>query len=83
MAAGKPFILAIDGVIREVVEKAGAGIPVPPGDPDALANAILSLADDPGLAHQMGKQARDYVDIHFKRETLASNFNEILVQLVK
>jgi glycosyltransferase involved in cell wall biosynthesis len=83
MAAGKPVILAIDGVIREVVEKAGAGIPVPPGDPDALANAILSLADDPGLAHQMGKQARDYVDIHFKRETLASNFNEILVQLVK
>ena len=82
MAAGKPVILAIDGVIRDVIENAGAGIPVPPGDPDALANAIMSLADDPRLAHHMGKQAREYVEIYFNRETLASNFNKILVQLV-
>ena len=33
MAAGQPVILAIDGVVRQVVEKAQAGIPVTPGDP--------------------------------------------------
>jgi len=82
MAAGKPVLLAIDGVIREVIENAGAGIPVPPGDPQVLANAIQSLADNPELAHRMGQQARSYVETHFDRAILASNFLDILVRLV-
>ncbi len=42
MAAGRPTILAIDGVIREVVEAALGGIFVPPGDDAALAAAALA-----------------------------------------
>ena len=33
MCAGRPVVLAIDGVIREVVEAAGCGLFTPPGDP--------------------------------------------------
>jgi glycosyltransferase involved in cell wall biosynthesis len=44
MAAGRPVILAIDGVIREVVEEAQAGLFVPPGNPIALAAAIQELS---------------------------------------
>jgi glycosyltransferase involved in cell wall biosynthesis len=33
MACGKPIILAIDGVIREVVEASGCGLFCRPGDP--------------------------------------------------
>ena len=36
MAAGRPVALAIDGVIREVVEAAGCGHFATPGDPSAL-----------------------------------------------
>ena len=61
MAAGKPVILAIDGVIREVVENANAGIPVHPGDPEGLSQAVLQLADDPELAHRMGCQGTRYM----------------------
>jgi glycosyltransferase involved in cell wall biosynthesis len=82
MAAGKPVLLAIDGVIREVIENAGAGIPIPPGNPEALANAILNLADNPELALQMGKQARQFVETHFNRVNLASKFLEIIIRLV-
>ena len=32
MAAGRPVVLAVDGVIRQLVEEAGAGVFVPPGD---------------------------------------------------
>jgi glycosyltransferase involved in cell wall biosynthesis len=42
LAAGKPILLAIDGVIRQVVEEAEAGIFVQPGNPQALAEAVLS-----------------------------------------
>jgi glycosyltransferase involved in cell wall biosynthesis len=82
MASGKPVVLAIDGVIREVIENAGAGISVPPGDPEALAAAILRLADNPELAHRMGQQARDYVETHFDRAELASKFLDYMDLLV-
>ena len=82
MAAGKPVILAIDGVIRELVEKAGGGIYVPPGDPEALADAILRLADDPQLAQVLGRQARAYVETHFDRSALAARMLELMYGLV-
>ncbi len=78
MAAGKPVVLAIDGVIREVIEKAGAGIPVAPGDPEALCEAVLRLADDRELGKSMGQQGRKYVMQHFDRVALAEKLLEIM-----
>ncbi len=70
MAAGKPVVLAIDGVIRQVVEDAQAGIFVPPGDATAMAEAIRSLAAHPEQARQMGLAGREYVSRHFNRAGL-------------
>jgi glycosyltransferase involved in cell wall biosynthesis len=72
MAAGRPVLLAIDGVIREVVEKANAGLFIPPGNPDALATGILELADDPQQARLMGASGQDYVAKNFNRSLLAN-----------
>lgn len=82
MAAGKPVVLAIEGVIRELIENAAGGIPVPPGNPPALARAILRLADDPELARKLGQQARVYVESHFDRLILASKLLELMRGLV-
>jgi len=82
MAAGKPVVLAIDGVIREVIDQAHGGIAVPPGNPDALADAILCLADEPEKARRMGLQGREFVEQHFDRESLASKFLDLLVGLI-
>jgi len=71
MAAGRPVLLAIDGVIRRVVETAGAGIFVPPGDPAAMAQAVRTLAQDPPLAQGMGASGRHAVEEHFARRVLA------------
>jgi glycosyltransferase involved in cell wall biosynthesis len=81
MAAGKPVILAIDGVIRQVVEAANGGIAVQPGNPQALAQAILRLADDPSLARRMGEQGRAYVEAHFDRQDLAAQLMEIMLNM--
>ena len=54
MAAGRPVILAIDGVIRDVIESAGAGVFVPPGNPQALAEAIRGLSSQPERCKEMG-----------------------------
>ena len=81
MAAGRPVVLAIDGVIREVVEEAGAGIPIPPGDAAAMAHAIRSLAGDPESGRQMGLQGRQYVERHFDRAALAVKLEKIFMDL--
>jgi glycosyltransferase involved in cell wall biosynthesis len=83
MAAGKPVLLAIDGVIRQVVEQAVAGLAVPPGDPHALAEATKKLADDPSAARRMGQAGRRHVEQHFNRDQLAANIERIMIEMVE
>lgn len=83
MAAGKPVLLAIDGVIREVVEAAQAGIFSEPGNPDSLAVNILWIKHNPAKAQKMGSRGRAYVSEHFSRAVLAEKFESVLTELVK
>jgi glycosyltransferase involved in cell wall biosynthesis len=83
MAASRPTILAIDGVIREVLEESKGGIFVQPGDDVALASAVASLASDRLKAQAMGLSARKYVVSHFNRTDQAATFLWLLTQLCK
>ncbi|MFO3796252.1 MAG: glycosyltransferase family 4 protein, partial [Anaerolineales bacterium] len=83
MAAGKPILLAIDGVIREVVEAAGCGIFVPPGNPQALAQAAQQLATDAPLRETMGQRGRIYLEKHFSRQALGEHFRQLLEEMVE
>jgi glycosyltransferase involved in cell wall biosynthesis len=78
MAAGRPVLLAIDGVIREVVEAAGCGVFVKPGDPAALAAAARGLAADPEAARRMGTNGRRYLAQHFNRDRIAERLVQVL-----
>jgi len=82
MAAGRPVVLAIAGVIRELLERAGAGIPVAPGDASSLARAIRQLADDPEKRRRMGLAGRTYVAAHFDRANLAEQLNRLLESML-
>ncbi len=78
MAAGKPVILAIDGEIRQVVEKAMAGVAVPPGDANALAKAIMDFASNPEKCRKMGMNGRKSIEMEFSRTELAERFTTLL-----
>ena len=82
MAAGKPTLLGIDGVIRQVIEAAHGGIFVPPSDDKALAEAILRLYGDQSTLKQMGQSARAYVETHFDRHKQAHDFADLLEHVV-
>jgi glycosyltransferase involved in cell wall biosynthesis len=82
MAASRPTILAIDGVIRTVVEDAKGGIAVPPGDHEAIAAAVLSLRNNPAARERMGKAARAYVVDHFNRHKQAAEFADVIAGIV-
>lgn len=81
MAAGRPTLLAIDGVIRRVIDDAGGGIFVQPGSPEELAAAVARLADDPAAARAMGAAARRYVVEQFNRSSHARQFAVLVATL--
>lgn len=79
MAAGKPTILAIDGVIRQLIETSGGGVYVPPGDDSRLADRIIELSENPQEITNMGKAAREYMVNHLdRREKMAETMHLML-----
>jgi glycosyltransferase involved in cell wall biosynthesis len=83
MAASKPVLLLIDGVIREVVEDAKCGVFVEPGNPYALADQIKIMHNDAINTERMGKNGRKYVEQHFDRATLAAKMEDVFNHLLR
>ena len=82
MAARKPVILAIDGVIREVVEKAGCGIFCNPGDPYALAESTLFLYNHQTEAISMGNNGYNFIKTFFNRGKIAAELLGLMSEMV-
>lgn len=79
MAASVPAILAIvEGEATRLLERANGGISVSPEDPNALADAIRTLSQNPTLCRTLGENARRYVIAHYDRRELARRFAELL-----
>ena len=57
MLAGRAVVAAATGGLKEIVRAEKDGLLVPPGDPEALAAAIVRLADDPELRARLGSRA--------------------------
>jgi len=83
MAAGRPFIATaqMGTELARVTVGSQAGIPIPPGDGRALAQAILKLAGDKKSREQMGLRARGYAEAHLKREDILIRFENLLFRL--
>ncbi len=58
MAAGRPVVATRVGGVPEVVEDGVSGLLVPPGDVDALAQALSRVVSDAGLRQTLGENAR-------------------------
>jgi glycosyltransferase involved in cell wall biosynthesis len=81
MAAGRPVVLAIDGVIRQVVEAARGGIYAAPGQPAEVERAIRTLAANPAAARQMGLQGRRYLEENFSRQKMAEKLLKMVEEM--
>jgi len=61
MSTGLPCIATRVGGVPEWIVDGENGLLIPPGDPGALSQAILSLTADPLLRRQIGAKARETV----------------------
>jgi len=60
MAAGRPIVYAGEGSAAALVERADAGVVVPPGDAAAIASALTTLTHDERI--RLGRAARAYAE---------------------
>ncbi len=82
LAAGRPMILAGNPVNSPVAE-AQCGLSVPPGDPRALAEAVLELAKaPPERLAEMGRRGRTYAKTYHDWSLLADRFADVLEEVV-
>jgi glycosyltransferase involved in cell wall biosynthesis len=58
LACGTAVVATSAGAFPEVVADGLTGVLVPPADPDALADAVRNLLEDPDLCRRMGEAGR-------------------------
>ncbi len=64
-ACGRPLVATDAPGCREVVRDGTNGLCVPPRDPERLADAIGTLAQDAGIRRKMGEAGRQIVETEF------------------
>lgn len=79
MSCKKPILMAIDGVSRELVELADAGIFVEPENPLDFANKIRYYINNPEEIKRQGDNGYQYAKSNFDRNILAEKYLEHLL----
>jgi len=77
MACGVPVVASDVGAVREMIADGEEGRIVPPGDVEALAGALVSLAEAPEAARAMGSRGRARVVRDFTVETMVGRYAEM------
>jgi glycosyltransferase involved in cell wall biosynthesis len=81
LAAAKPVVVNVDGWLRRLVEENDAGIYVPAGDPSALVDSLVALADEPDRLRTMGENARSLALREFARDLLTDRLADDLERI--
>ena len=81
MSCKRPILMAIDGVSRELVEQAKAGIFVEPENPQDFAAKIQYYMVNEDLKREQGENGYDYAKKYFDRNYLALKYLEELKKI--
>lgn len=79
IACGKPVIHSDYPAIREAT--GGVGVPVPPGDVEALAHAMTALFKDRDRRDALSRAGRTYAEAHYGWAGVYQQYRQILSEL--
>jgi colanic acid biosynthesis glycosyl transferase WcaI len=84
MAAGRPVLasMPLEGDAPKLIREAQCGLCVEPGNPKALAEAILTLRRNPELCELYGHNGRRYAEQHFSRESCVAKYEALFQEAI-
>jgi glycosyltransferase involved in cell wall biosynthesis len=74
LASGLPVLNNYPGWLSELITTHQCGVAVSPDNPEAFADALERLADNPELREKMRKNARALAEADFSRDQLVERF---------
>lgn len=77
MAAGRPIVSTRVGGVGEAIRHGESGMLVPPGDVQAMSQAILALLADASLRRSIGEAARGVAETRFPVSRMVSQIDAI------
>lgn len=83
MSCKKPILMAIDGVSRELVEAAGAGVYVEPENTSEYNRIIRQYLNNPNRLKEEGESGYKFAQQNFDREVLANKYLQHIEQIAK
>src|SRR5262249_62142895 len=82
LASGRPIVAALDGEGARIILEAGAGVVCPAEQPQALADAVIRLADMPKEDRErMGRRGAGYYAAHFYRAMVLQQLDRWMQKL--
>jgi len=78
LACGTPLVTANTPAARELLVDGESALLVPPGDPDALAEALRRIAGDPDLARRIAAGGRTAYERNASEDVLGRRWRELL-----
>lgn len=81
MASAVPVVVTRVGSMDELVNDGREGFVVAPGDSAALADRVVTILHDRGLARQMGLAGRDRVERNFTVDTMVEAYTSLFRRL--
>jgi glycosyltransferase involved in cell wall biosynthesis len=82
LACGTPLVTADTPAARELLVHEESALLVPPGDPSALAAALLRVVEDGELAQRLSAGGRAAYEAHASEAVLGARWRELLEKVV-
>jgi glycosyltransferase involved in cell wall biosynthesis len=81
MAAAKPIVATNVGGNAEILHRGEFGVLVPPGDENALADAISALLSDAARARELGKKAASRAERELTSASMVRRYEELFAAI--
>lgn len=84
LAAGRPIVASVDPgtEVERTIERAGAGLSVPPENPAAFRAALGELLDDRDRSDRMGASGRVFVERWASPAAVAESYENLFSELI-
>ena len=83
MSCGVPVVSTPVSGIPELIDDGSNGLLVPPDDPEALADALVHLYDDPSLGRRLGLAGKETVRRRFDGDVLATKLSSLFGHVIE